>query len=887
MTKNNENFKVGRIMIVDDEAELMGALCETLTKQGYKTQGFTAGADALKELTEQDYDLLLTDLMMPEMDGIALLQAGLDIDPNLVGIIMTGHGTVQTAVEAMRLGAFDYMLKPFKLAAILPLLSRAMEVRHLRMENMQLKETVAIHELGKAIAFSTDLSDILSKVADAAIQQCDADEVSIMLPTRDGKELYVAIVRGGGHSSYIGERVPLDKGIAGWAARNREPVVLNGEVDDQRFFPINPRADIRAAVSMPMLAGGNLVGVLNVNIIQGRRHFTLGQVKALSVLVNIIAPILESTSLYIQMRQAEEKYRSIFENAIEGVYRSTPDGRYIAANPALAVILGYDSPEELMTAITDISHQLYVDPEERTTVMQMIATNGRVEKHEFRFYRKDGSIGWASFNMQAVRDEKGRLLHYDGMAEDISERKRIEKRQALTSKILETLNRPNEIINLIRDILHLLKEHTGIEAIGVRLRDGEDYPYYVTNGFPDHFLEAENSLCAHDEAGEIIRDSQGGPIFECMYGNILCGRVDSSQPFFTGGGSFWTNSATMLMASTTEEERQGRTRNRCNAEGYESLALIPLRSGDEIIGLLQLNDSRRNLLTVEMIQFFERIGLSIGIAVARLQSVETLRESKEELHNSLRRLQETQDMLVQSDKLAAIGTLAAGVTHEILNPLNTISLHLQIWGVEELSHEKLANSIKVCQEQVERIVKISQDLNQFARVGPEETVPGNINHLIEQTFNLIVPKLRLNKVAADLQLRSDLPSIPLDKNRLGQVFLNLVNNAVDAMEAAPQKVLQVSTELVIEAEREFVRVIFADRGTGIPEEAIGKIFDPFFTTKEPGKGTGLGLSIAYRIIQDHGGRVRANNNEWGGASFCIELPVHAPSGSTSSQGSVP
>jgi CheY-like chemotaxis protein len=89
MKMNHDNFKVGRIMIVDDEAELMTALCEALAGQGYETTGFITGADALKVLVEQDYDLLLTDLMMPEMDGIALLQAGLEIDPNLVGIIMT------------------------------------------------------------------------------------------------------------------------------------------------------------------------------------------------------------------------------------------------------------------------------------------------------------------------------------------------------------------------------------------------------------------------------------------------------------------------------------------------------------------------------------------------------------------------------------------------------------------------------------------------------------------------------------------------------------------------------------------------------------------------------------------------------------------------------
>ena len=318
MKNNHDNPKLGRIMIVDDEAELMTALCEAIAAQGYETTGFTTGADALKVLVEQDYDLLLTDLMMPEMDGIALLKAGLEIDPNLVCIIMTGQGTVQTAVDAMKKGAFDYILKPFKLNTLMPVLSRAMEVHSLRMDNIQLKETVAIHELGKAIAFSTDLNAIMNKVADAVLQQCASDEVSIMLPTRDGKELYIAVARGG-HTEYIGERVPMERGIAGWVASNRETVIINGKVDDPRFSPVNPRSDIRAAVSMPMMAGGNLVGVLNVNVTKSHRHITLGKLKALSILVSIVSPILENTWLNIRVREAEERYRSIFDDAQDGI----------------------------------------------------------------------------------------------------------------------------------------------------------------------------------------------------------------------------------------------------------------------------------------------------------------------------------------------------------------------------------------------------------------------------------------------------------------------------------------------------------------------------------------------------------------------------------------
>jgi PAS domain S-box-containing protein/putative nucleotidyltransferase with HDIG domain len=628
IAQKDSNYKIGRIIVVDDEAELMSALCEMLVGQGYETAGFLTGAEALAVLKEREFDLLLTDLMMPGMDGIELIRAGLEIDPNLIGIIMTGHGTVQTAVEAMKTGAFDYILKPFKLNTLLPLLSRAMQVRNLRLENMQLKETVAIHELGKAIAFSSDLNSILNKIADTALQQCSADEVSIMLPTKSGRELYVAVVRGG-RTENLGEHAPIEQGIAGWVARNRESVVFRGEINDPRMAPIRPRNDIHIAVSMPMLSQGKLVGVLNVNITKSHRQFTLGQLKALSILVSIIAPILENTSLYIQIRKAEENYRSIFENAIEGIFQRSPDGRLISANPSFARIFGYNSPEDLMANVTDFVHQVYVDPDRGAEFARLMDTEKEVRNFEYQARRKDGSQAWISINGHAVRDENGVLLYYEGMSEDVTERKLSESRLKLAKDILETLNRPNNSIKLIEDILHLLKENTGFEAIGIRLKEGGDYPYFVSNGFPTHFLEAENHLCAFDDAGEIIRDSQGNAVLECMCGNILCGRTDTSLPFFTEGGSFWTNSTTKLLASTTEEERQVRTRNRCNSEGYESVALIPLRSGEEIIGLLQLNDSRQNLFTLGMIRFLEGIGASIGVAVARRRSVEVLRESEE------------------------------------------------------------------------------------------------------------------------------------------------------------------------------------------------------------------------------------------------------------------
>jgi len=203
-----------------------------------------------------------------------------------------------------------------------------------------------------------------------------------------------------------------------------------------------------------------------------------------------------------------------------------------------------------------------------------------------------------------------------------------EAREA-TIELLRICNKAGGLMELMRDLMSYFQNLTGCEAIGVRMREGDDFPYYESRGFPEEFVLAENRLCAIDPAGEVVRDGAGHPVFECMCGNVLCGRFDPSKPFFTARGSFWSSCTTDLLADTTDADRQAKTRNRCNGEGYESVALIPLRSQGGTFGLFQFNDRRKGRFTQERVALLEDLVDHVATALAKLRADEALRLSEE------------------------------------------------------------------------------------------------------------------------------------------------------------------------------------------------------------------------------------------------------------------
>ncbi|MEW6234101.1 MAG: GAF domain-containing protein [Candidatus Omnitrophota bacterium] len=190
------------------------------------------------------------------------------------------------------------------------------------------------------------------------------------------------------------------------------------------------------------------------------------------------------------------------------------------------------------------------------------------------------------------------------------------EREKTAKVICAELNNFVDLRHSLLTIVERIHSLTRCEAVAIRLHDSGDYPYYVYNGFPDTFIQKENSLCAKNDAGKPILESGGKEyLLECMCGNVIRGRFDPALPFFTKNGSFWSNHTSRLLASTTEADRQSRTRNTCNSCGYESVALIPIKAKGERIGLIQLNDHRIGRFDANLIEYLEMIGEHVGLAV--------------------------------------------------------------------------------------------------------------------------------------------------------------------------------------------------------------------------------------------------------------------------------
>ena len=529
---------------------------------------------------------------------------------------------------------------------------------------------------------------------------------------------------------------------------------------------------------------------------------------------------------------AEDKYRKLFEQAQEGMFVATLDGDLLDCNHAFVTMLGYSSREELMAL--DLIGIIGANEEERDAFRKELEAHNYVRNFEMTMHRKDGVPLTVAQSCFASRAANGQVERYQGFVLDITEKKRSEEDMRRRNRELNALNAMaviatqsfdlDEILNLtLRQVISLFGAETG-----------------------SIYLAAE-------QAGTFRRRAGWGPRSES--------RARLSEVTFPEGlGDLLLRSRADVVTHDFLPHLSPAVVDFVCADRLPYWIWVLLWGNDKPIGMMGIagRDGQRYS------SIDENLLVAIGRQLATTVEKVELYEETSRAYENLRR---TQEQLLQSEKMSAVGQLISGVAHELNNPLTAILGYAQLlegFTLEERASDYVAKLFK----QAQRTQRVVQNLLSFARQRRPEKQPVDLRKVLKDTIDLREYDLKMSGIAVERDFPDEIAALIGDPHQLEQVFLNIVNNAVDAMlDVGGKGVLTVRV-----CKRDpFVCVEFADTGPGIKDPS--RIFDPFYTTKSIGKGTGLGLSICYGIVKEHNGEIVARNRAEGGASIEVLLPA--------------
>ena len=477
--------------------------------------------------------------------------------------------------------------------------------------------------------------------------------------------------------------------------------------------------------------------------------------------------------------------------------------------------------------------------------------------------RKDGSTFPVEISVGLV--EIAGVVKIMEIVRDITERKLAENEREIATEFLRIVNESTTKKAMIHAALTFFKERVGCEAVGIRLQDGEDYPYFETRGFPPEFVLLENSLCARDEKGQVIRDLTNLPIIECMCGNVIRGRFDPSKSFFTADGSFWSNGTSELLATTSDKDRLTRTRNRCNGAGYESVALMPLRSREECMGLLQLNDHRRGVFSKETIYLWERLAGYLTIALLRFRDEEEIRQLNQTLEQRV--IDRTVKLENTNKELEAF---SYSVSHDLRSPLRGID------GFSKVLLEDYADQLdETARGYLFRVRKAAQrmgflidDLLRLSRITKKEIALEPID--LSRIAADIIETLRRNEPERSVEtvIRDKINAIA-DPYFIHIAMENLLNNAWKFTGKNQKAKIEFG---VFRQDGENIYYV-SDNGVGFDMAYMDKLFRPFqrLHREDEFPGTGVGLATVHRIINRLGGRIWVEAKPNDGVTFYFTI----------------
>jgi len=589
-----------------------------------------------------------------------------------------------------------------------------------------------------------------------------------------------------------------------------------------------------------------------------------------------------------ERKQAEEALRAN-RKRLSDIIKFLPNatlaidnqGHVIIWNEAIEQMTGIPAVE--MLGKGDYAHAIPFYGERRPQLLNLILEGNREISTLFPLITREGDAlgvevfcnalynnkgAWIFAKAAPLHDQDGNIIGAIESIRDITERKQTETYGAIGREILHLLNEPGDLRNAIQRVLTVLKTRTGFDAVGIRLQQGEDYPYFAQEGFSSDFLIKENSLMARTTDGGLCRDQDGNVMLECTCGLVLNGGTDPTHPLFTPGGSCWTNDSTLLLGLPTCDDPRLNPRNQCVHYNYASVALVPIRDKEKIIGLMQFNDQRKDSFTLSIVELLEGIATHLGAALIRKQVEEET--------------QGLQAQLLQAQKMEAIGTLAGGIAHDFNNILGAIFGYTEIARDCTPPESEVIGHLGKVLLASERAATLVRQILTFSRQADIKRIPLKPSYIVKEAIKLLRPSLP-STITINLEIDTANKSILADPTQVHQILMNLCTNAFHAMEQTGG-LLQITLKDRTVSQKDlhqhpdilpgnFVLLAVRDTGPGIEPEIRNKIFDPYFTTKEAGKGTGLGLAIIHGIVTGYGGFVTCESELGKGTIFEIFFPA--------------
>ncbi len=408
-----------------------------------------------------------------------------------------------------------------------------------------------------------------------------------------------------------------------WTAlKEPHPQVWHGRSENIKALAIATRNEgenrgIQSTIAVPVVCRDSLVGFLGLESVRAGQTWPEDAIALLKMVGEIFVSALERQRTEEELRQAEEKYHSIFENAVEGIFQTTPDGRYLTANPMLARVYGYDSPAELINSLTDIQQQLYADPQRRCQFMHLLQQQDAVWDFESEIYRKDGSKIWISENARAIRNKEGELLGYEGTVVDITERKKAEadlqKRDNLLQGVAQAMNHlltnPNQRAAVI-EALATLGAAAGVDRVSI----------------------CEN--CSHTESGEIAANLE----IEWTREGIAATSEPARWHELAGGRAglkpWYDALASGQPVGGVAREFPDEIRQLLEAEGIVSILTVPVLVNNQFWGYVGFEDCHTPRAWQESEEsILMAVAASIGGALERYRQEELVRHQA--LHDRL------------------------------------------------------------------------------------------------------------------------------------------------------------------------------------------------------------------------------------------------------------